>query len=136
MLLKANMEITLGNASLMDECLNLHIRSLVYIQNKDKIVDLASEFQKERVKQLIDKIENIRNDKFLHGTELFEEYLKVTETIPDYCHTINGKLDTIKDWFEEKVLPLDKVEQLLFLQSKLEDIVPYESILDDYTDDE
>ena len=129
MLLKANMEITLGNASLMDECLNLHIRSLVYIQNRDKTVDLAPEFQKERIKQLIDEIENIRNAKFLHGTELLEEYLKVTETIPDYCHTINGKTDTIKDWFEENVLPLNKVEQLLFLQSELEDIVPYESIL-------
>lgn len=131
MLLKANMEITLVDASLMDECFNLHIRSLVYIQNKDKAVDLAPEYQKEQLKQLIDKIENIRNNKFLHGTKLFEEYLKVTETIPDYCHTINGKTDTIKDWFEENVLPLDKVQQLLFLQSELENIVPYESILDE-----
>ncbi|MBQ3311062.1 hypothetical protein IJG72_03190 [bacterium] len=48
-----------------------------------------------------------------------EEYLKETETIPDYCHTINGKLDTIKDWFEENVLPIEKVEELLFLQSEL-----------------
>ena len=62
--------------------------------------------------------------------------MKVTETIPDYCHTTNGKLDTIKDWFEENVLPLDKVEQLLFLQSESEDIVPYKSILDDDLDDD
>ena len=46
MLLKANMEITLADASIMDECLNLHIRSFIYIQNKNKVVDLAPEIQK------------------------------------------------------------------------------------------
>ena len=130
-LLKANMAITLADASLMDECINLHIRSSVYIQNKNRVADLAPKSQKEFVEQLIEKIVTVRNNNFLQGTSLFDKYLNVSKSIPDYCHTINGKLDIIKEWFEENVLPLDIVEQLAFLQSELEDVIPYEKILKD-----
>jgi len=64
------------------------------------------------------------------------EYLKTFENVADHYYSINGKTDTIKNWFEENVLPLDKVQQLLYSVSELETFIPYDSILDDYNGDE
>lgn len=135
LLLKANLEQTLSDANLLAQAIPLHIKSENYLQRKDKVVELVDNSCKVYVEQLLEQIDNLRNKNFVVGKDLLMEYLKTFENVADHYYSINGKTDTIKIWFEENVLPLDKVQQPLFLQSELENIVPYESILTDINED-
>lgn len=136
LLLKANLEQTLSDASLLAQAIPLHIKSENYLNRKNKIIELTEDSCKIHVEQLLEQVDNLRNKNFVVGKDLLMEYLKTFENVADHYYSINGKTDTIKNWFEENVLPLDKVQQLLYSVSELETFIPYDSILDDYNGDE
>lgn len=109
LLLKANLEQTLSDASLLAQAIPLHIKSENYLHRKDKVIELTEDSCKSHVGQLLEQIDNLRNKNFVVGKDLLMDYLKTFENVADHYYSINGKTDTIKIWFEENVLPLDKV---------------------------
>ena len=100
----------MSDSSLLAHAIPLHIKSENYLHKKDKVIELADNSCKSHVEQLLDHITNLRNKNFVVERDLLMEYLKTFENVADHYYSINGKTDTIKIWFEENVLPLDKVQ--------------------------
>ena len=130
MLLKANLETTLSESSLICSYFRLHLRAEEILNHREEIIEQAPIKEKQEIAVLIDELKTYINEKFL-TSGLLDDFLDHTEYLKDSYYSINGKIESIKDWFTENIQSLDNVEKIQYIVNKIDDIVQYINIVGD-----